>query len=148
MSSSTSAIGSAGRSDDASIRRHLATVLAVGTVPLSEARDQLSALIDEVVRTHDTVTITRNGVPAAVVLSADEYDSILETLELLNDPIDRERLEEAEASLIDGDTTTRDEMAALIRQYRRAAPSSRWPDSGAAPTRLGARTDAPGGAAG
>lgn len=98
--------------------RSVATILAMNTVPLAQARDQLSALVDEVVKTHEAITITRNGVPAAVVLSAAEYDSFIETIELLNDPVDRERLEEAEASIVEGDTATRDEVAELMRQRR------------------------------
>jgi len=49
------------------------------TLPLATVRDRLSALIDDVARTHDTLTITRNGTPSAVVLSVDDYESIMET---------------------------------------------------------------------
>lgn len=86
------------------------------TLPLADVRNRLSALVDEVARTHDTVTITRNGVPTAVVVSADDYESIMETLALLNDPSDRERLAEAEESLATGDVTTGDEMGRLIHE--------------------------------
>lgn len=89
--------------------------MAMTTLPLADVRNRLSALVDEVTRTHDTVTITRNGVPAAVVVSADDYESIMETLALLNDPEDRERLAEAEASVAAGDLTTAGEMAELVR---------------------------------
>jgi antitoxin YefM len=92
------------------------------TLPLAEVRNRLSALVDEVVRTHDTLTITRNGVPAAVVVSADDYESIMETLALRNDPADRERLTEAEASVAAGDLTTAGEMRDLLRdRVRREA---------------------------
>jgi antitoxin YefM len=89
--------------------------MAMTTLPLAEVRNRLSALVDEVARTHDTVTITRNGVPTAVVVSADDYESIMETLALLNDPEDRERLKEAEASAVAGDLTTAGEMRELMR---------------------------------
>jgi prevent-host-death family protein len=51
------------------------------TIPLAEARANLSRLIDEAVRTHERTEITRNGTRAAVLLGADDYDSMLETLE-------------------------------------------------------------------
>jgi len=50
------------------------------TISVAQARAQLSAHIDEVTRTHEVVTITRNGEPAAVLVSSDEWESIEETL--------------------------------------------------------------------
>jgi len=103
----------------------LATILAMTTLPLAKVRDQLSSLVDNVTRTHDTLTITRNGTPAAVVLSIDDYESIMETLELLNDPIDRQRLDEAERSIATGDVAERDEVDRLVTervQRARSAP--------------------------
>ena len=55
----------------------------VSTVPLSEAKARLSELIDSVDRTHDRVTITKNGREAAVIVSASDYASLEATLELL-----------------------------------------------------------------
>ncbi len=55
------------------------------TLPLTEARKDLSKLIDEVSTIHEHITITRQGKPAAVVMSADEFESWHETLEILDD---------------------------------------------------------------
>lgn len=55
------------------------------TLPLAEVRANLSRIIDEAVQTHQRVEITRNGRRAAVILSADDYDSLLETLDILSD---------------------------------------------------------------
>ena len=49
------------------------------TLSLSEAKSKLSSLVDEVSRRDEEVVITRNGRPAAVLVSADEYDSWQET---------------------------------------------------------------------
>ena len=49
------------------------------TLSLSEAKTRLSGLVDEVSRRDEEVVITRNGRPAAVLVSADEYDSWQET---------------------------------------------------------------------
>ncbi|HEX9268851.1 MAG TPA: type II toxin-antitoxin system Phd/YefM family antitoxin [Candidatus Limnocylindria bacterium] len=54
-------------------------------LPLTEARKDLSKLIDEVSTIHEHITITRQGKPAAVVMSADEFESWHETLEILDD---------------------------------------------------------------
>lgn len=56
------------------------------TLPLTEARKELSKIVDEVSKVHEYVTITRQGKPAAVVMSADEFESWQETMEILADP--------------------------------------------------------------
>jgi len=52
----------------------------VTTVPLTEAKAKLNELVDEAVRTHERVTITRHGRPAVVMLSVDDLEAIEETL--------------------------------------------------------------------
>jgi prevent-host-death family protein len=54
-------------------------------VPFTEARSTLSELLDEVTDRQEHVVITRNGRPAAVMLSNEEYESLAETLEVLED---------------------------------------------------------------
>ena len=56
------------------------------TLPLAEARDHLSELVDGVDRTHDRVTITRHGRPVAVVLSPADLAEMEETLAILAIP--------------------------------------------------------------
>lgn len=55
------------------------------TVPLSEAKTRLSSLVDDVERRDEEVVITRNGRPAAVLVSADEYESWKETQAVRSD---------------------------------------------------------------
>ncbi len=55
-------------------------------VPLGDARDRLSEYVTEVERTHQRVTITRHGRPAAVLISSDDLAAIEETLEILGTP--------------------------------------------------------------
>ena len=45
----------------------------------------LTELLDDVESVHEHVVITRNGRPAAIVMSQAEYDSLIETLEILGD---------------------------------------------------------------
>ncbi len=49
------------------------------TLSLSEAKAGLSGLVDEVSTRDEEVVITRNGRPAAVLVSPDEYESWKET---------------------------------------------------------------------
>lgn len=56
------------------------------TVALSEAKDRLSALVDDVSTTHEIIHVTRHGHTAAVLMSADDLESLQETLRLLSTP--------------------------------------------------------------
>lgn len=56
------------------------------TLPLADARSQLSKMIDAATTTHERFEITRNGRRAAVLLSADDFDTLQETITVLSDP--------------------------------------------------------------
>ena len=43
------------------------------TLPISKVKDKLSEYVDAVSITHEQVTITKNGSPAAVLIGADEW---------------------------------------------------------------------------
>lgn len=75
------------------------------TVPLSEAKDKLSALVEAAETTHDIVTITRHGREAAVLMAKSDLDSLHETIFWLSQPGVREDIESARRELADGTTT-------------------------------------------
>ena len=52
------------------------------TLSLSEAKMKLSALVDALRETEEEVLITKNGIPAAVLVSPDEFESWRETMAL------------------------------------------------------------------
>jgi len=52
---------------------------------VSEAKMKLSGLIDTVNATDEEVVITRNGRPAAVLVSPDEFESLKETIAVRSD---------------------------------------------------------------
>ncbi len=56
------------------------------TLPLSVVKIKLSQLINDVLRRADEILITRNGKPAAVLLSAEEYASWKEMQEIKTNP--------------------------------------------------------------
>jgi antitoxin YefM len=50
------------------------------TVSVSEAKIKLSGLIDSVNATGEEIMITKNGRPAAVLVSPEEFESLKETV--------------------------------------------------------------------
>ncbi|MDR1386925.1 MAG: type II toxin-antitoxin system Phd/YefM family antitoxin [Propionibacteriaceae bacterium] len=57
----------------------------MSTVHVAEAKAKLSQYVLSVQRTHERVTITRNGVPAAVMVSPEDLESLEETLAIMSD---------------------------------------------------------------
>ncbi len=50
------------------------------TLSLSEVKMKLSGIVDEVAATDEEVVITKNGRPAAVLVSPDEFEGLKETI--------------------------------------------------------------------
>ncbi|MFA4919315.1 MAG: type II toxin-antitoxin system Phd/YefM family antitoxin [Thermodesulfovibrionales bacterium] len=55
------------------------------TLSLSEVKMKLSSLVDAVYKTDEEVIITKNGSPAAVLISSDEFESWKETIAVRSD---------------------------------------------------------------
>jgi antitoxin YefM len=87
----------------------------MSTLPLAEVRANLSKLVDEAVRTHERIEVTKQGRRAAVILSADDFDSIMETLAILGDQELLREVRAAEAEADDGDVYTLDEVTEEMR---------------------------------
>lgn len=58
----------------------------IQTLPITKAREDLPSLVENASTRLDEYVITVNGVPAAVLLSAIEYDSLRETNDILDNP--------------------------------------------------------------
>ena len=55
------------------------------TIPFTDAKAHLSELVDKVVGEHERFILTRNGRPAAVLVSPDELEALEETVDILQD---------------------------------------------------------------
>lgn len=71
--------------------------------PLTEARNRLSEIVEEVTVTGSELVITRHGRPAAVVMGYEDYESLIETLNILSDAETMKALAEAEDDLAAGE---------------------------------------------
>jgi prevent-host-death family protein len=69
---------------------------------LSDLKAHLSEYAERAEHEHEQYTITRNGRPAVVMIAADEWESVQETLFWLSQPGILERVAEAEADAAAG----------------------------------------------
>ncbi len=92
------------------------------TLPLSSVKAHLSELVDRVEDQHDRVVLTRNGKPAAVLISHDDLESLEETLSILSDPALMTQIHESEQALAGGErATTLAELRTELQNRRDAA---------------------------
>lgn len=83
---------------------------------MRDVRDHLSEVIDRVEHQHDRVVVTRNGKPAAVILSPEDLAQLEETIDVLGDPRALADIREADAAYARGDVVR---GADAVRQLRR-----------------------------
>jgi len=76
------------------------------TVPLAEAKKSLSAIVKDVEERYDRFTITKNGVEKAVLLSSEEFQGLLETLDILSHKEEREAIARAREQVRKGKTVS------------------------------------------
>ena len=54
-------------------------------ISVTKAKGQLLEIIRKIKNSDDTIAITKNGVPEAVLISMGRYEGLIETLEILAD---------------------------------------------------------------
>ncbi len=67
-------------------------------VPITQAKAKLLDMVRQIGDTNDTIAITKNGVPEAVLLSMKKFQGILETIDILSDS---EMMGQIHASAVD-----------------------------------------------
>ena len=78
----------------------------IATVSLKELRPELPQVIERVDRKLDRFVITKRGRPVAVLLGADDYESLMETLDILADPKAMAGLRKGESDIRTGRTSS------------------------------------------
>jgi prevent-host-death family protein len=76
------------------------------TIPLAEAKKGLSRIINDVDKKYDRFTITKNGVDKAVIISSEEFDGLLETLDILSNKEERDAIARAKEQVRKGNTVS------------------------------------------
>lgn len=101
--------------------RHLLTRILVmpETMSLAAVKARFSELVDRVERQQDRVVVTRNGKPAAVLISADDLESLEETLAVMSDRSIAAQIRESQKAVAAGDDGTElDELRAGLGRRR------------------------------
>jgi antitoxin YefM len=84
-------------------------------VSYTELRQNLAKYMDEVCDSSAALHVTRQNARSVVMLSEDEYESIIETLHLLRSPANAERLLESIENAKSGKLTERAVVKASAR---------------------------------
>lgn len=80
-----------------------ATIVAMSTESLRTVRDHLSEMVDRVEYHHERLVVTRNGRPAAVLISPDDLAQLEETINVLGDSDALADIREADAAYARGE---------------------------------------------
>ncbi len=74
----------------------------------TEFRTELKKFLDNVENNHETLVIKRKSGKGTVMISLDEYNSIMETVHLLSSKANADRLYESIQQMKKGDTVNHD----------------------------------------
>lgn len=92
------------------------------TISVAAARGSFSKLVEAAELHHERFEVTRNGSRVAVLLGADDYDALLETLAILSDDESLADVRTGLAEFEAGDTFSADEVrAAMVASGRMRA---------------------------
>lgn len=86
---------------------------------LAEVKAHLSELVGRVKAQHERVTVTVHGKPSAVLIAAEDLESLEESIAILSDPETMQRLAASDAELARGETLSEVELAQAMAQRRR-----------------------------
>lgn len=95
----------------------MTTILVMSeTRSLADVKARFSEMVDRVEHQHDHITVTRNGRPAAVLMSPEDLAALEDTLELLSDPVVMVEIAQARREAAAGEYVSADELRAKYRK--------------------------------
>ncbi len=88
----------------------------VTTISIRELRPKLSKVIDNIHKNFDRYVITKRGKPEVVMMSVDDYEGLMETLEIESDPALVKRLRKAVREMKQGKGVPYEEVIRRIER--------------------------------
>jgi prevent-host-death family protein len=88
----------------------------MSTESLRTVKDRFSEFVERVERHHERVVVTRNGRPAAILVSPEDLAALEETLQILADPDAMRELAEADAAIAAGDVVRGPDAVRALRR--------------------------------
>jgi prevent-host-death family protein len=86
----------------------------IKTLPLAEVKKSLSSIIKDIDEKYDRCIITRNGVEKAVIISTEEFEGLIETLDILSNKKEREAIARAKKQVKRGETISLKELMSRL----------------------------------
>ncbi len=83
--------------------------MSTKTLPLTEVRDHFTSILRGVAHLYDRCIITKKGKPEAVLMSYEEFEGWLETVEIMSSPKAARRIREARAKAKQGEVVSFEE---------------------------------------
>lgn len=78
----------------------------VNTITLKKLRPELPLVIKDIDAKLDRYIITRRGKPVAIMMSPDDYEGLLETIEILSNRDTAKRIKKAKREIKEGKTVS------------------------------------------
>jgi prevent-host-death family protein len=88
----------------------------VNTITLKELRPELPEVIKKIDARLDRYIVTKRGKPIAVMLSPDDYEGLLESIEILSDKGAVKRIKLAKREIKEGKTISLEELRRRIEK--------------------------------
>ncbi len=88
----------------------------VTTITLKELRPKLPEVIEGIDTKLDRYIVTKRGKPVAVMLSPEDYEAMLETIEILSDKEAVKRIRQAKQEIKAGRTVSFDDLVQDIER--------------------------------
>ena len=95
--------------------RACGTIVVMTTEALRTVRDRFSEYVERVQQHHERIVVTKNGRPAVVLISADDLESLEETLAILSDAAALQGVRDAQAEVARGDVVVGVEAVRALR---------------------------------
>ncbi len=88
----------------------------VNTITLKELRPGLPKVIKNIDSKLARYIVMKRGKPVAMMISPDDYEGLIETIEILSDKNAAKRIKEAKREIAEGKTVSLDELKSKIEK--------------------------------